>query len=115
MIAVIENANESLVAILAGAATVDPNFSLVWNGTGGPANPTGSLTDTTTKTLITGVNGQPRTVTSLEIYNGDASAAVVTVSKVVSGTSYPLTKTSIPAKGRLRWSKDGLEVVENGA
>lgn len=111
MIAVLQDSSDSIVAVLAAAvATTEPVYSVVWTGDGGPANPVGSFTGATSKTLLAGVT--PRQVESIEVYNRDTAAVSVTISKTTGGTTYPLVNVSIPVGGTLHWSQArGVEVL----
>lgn len=110
-ILVLQNSNESITAILAGAiTTTNPIYSVMWTGDGGPANPVGALTGATAKTLLTG--NSPRYVESLQIYNADSANITVILAKVVNGTSYNLLQRVLAAGDTLVWSqKEGATVI----
>ncbi len=110
-ILVLQNANESITAVLAGTiTTTNPIYSVMWNGDGGPANPVGALTGATAKTLLTG--NSPRYVESLQIYNADSASITATLAKVVNGTSYNLLQRVLAAGDTLVWSqKEGATVI----
>lgn len=110
-ILVLQNSNESITAILAGATTTtNPIYSVMWTGDGGPANPVGALTGATAKTLLTG--NSPRYVESLQIYNADSASITVTLAKVVNGTTYNLLQRVLAAGDTLVWSqKEGATVI----
>lgn len=109
-ILVLQNSSESITATLAGAiTTTNPIYSVMWTGDGGPANPVGSLTGATAKTLLT---GGIKLVESLQIYNADSASITVTLTKVVNGTSYNLLQKVLAAGDTLVWSqKEGAIVI----
>src|SRR4051812_36624340 len=84
-VANLQDANHSLTITLSGApTTTQPNYTVFWDGSGGPADAVGATTGSTAKTVLSGVAGGPRVVQSVQIYNADTVAVTATISKVIS-------------------------------
>lgn len=108
------NPGESLTAVLSGAAaTTDPSYAAVWreNGSDGINQPVGSLDGATAVTLIDAPTGRQRLVASVQIYNADTAPVTVTVSKLISGTSYTLASVVLAVGYTLVLAKDGPQIV----
>jgi len=113
-IVTLADANASLTLTLSGApSTTQPNYSVTWTGTGGPADSVGAATGATAATMLSGLAGGPRQVESVHIYNADSASITATVKKVVSGTGTTLLSATVPVAGSLRWSKlEGIKVLD---
>lgn len=112
MIAIL-NPNESLTAVMSGAAaTTNPTYSVVWRESANDARnqPVGSLSGATAVTLVSAPAGGQRIVESVQIYNGDTASVTVTISKVVSGTSYTLSSVVLAAGSTLKIDDQGIVV-----
>lgn len=107
--------SDSLTAVMSGAAaTTNPTYAAWWRERFGDFNqPVGSLNGTTAVTLVSAPSQGQRTVESIQVFNGDTAAVTVTIAKVVSGTSFTLAKSTIPAGGTLLVNAVGLRVVDS--
>lgn len=116
MLATLNGTGESLTAVLSSAITTNnPNYSVTYKSNGIPADAVGTLTGTTAKTLLAGIDGPARVVEAVHIYNADTVAVVVTLKKVVSAGTYSLVSVTIPVGGTLRWTQErGVELVTAG-
>lgn len=97
---VLNGTAESIVAVLAAAvATAQPVAEAAYADTPAAATVAGASTALNSATAATIVaapaSGFQRAVRSLSIYNRDTATVTVTVSKVVSGTTYPLAKVGL--------------------
>lgn len=108
--------NDSLTVAMSDAAdTTNPTYtSLYFKGDGGFVPTSGSLSGTTAVTLVpaasaTGMNR----LESLFICNVDAAAVTLTVSRVVSGTSYTLFVTTLAVSDTLIVDDSGYRVVDS--
>lgn len=110
MITILQDLNESLKAVLSGAASPAPSYSVDWVGNGGPANAVGSLNGTTAVTMLSG-GPNPKGVKEVRIYNRDDADITVTLSKQVGATNYILVKSVVGVGNMLRWSDEGVRVV----
>lgn len=104
--------NQSLTAVLSGAAaTTNPTYCATWRTAGSPSDevsqPVGSLAGATAVTLVSAPTDGQKIVESVQIYNGDTAAVVITFSKVTSGTGVTLFTYSIPVGYTLRWTEAG--------
>lgn len=108
--------NDSLTAVMSGAAaTTNPYYHATWaDSAGGMATQTtGSLSGATAVTAVAAPPAGQRTVSELVIYNVDTAAVTVTVSKVVSGTSYTLSVVTLQTLDTLMVDADGISVMDS--
>src|SRR5688572_11056916 len=99
MIAVL-SVGESLTSVMSGAAaTTNPTYAALWRESLAslPNQPVGSLSGATAVTIVSAPTHSQRLVELLQIFNSDSAAVTITVSKVVSGTSYTLAKATLQA------------------
>lgn len=107
--------NDSLTAVMSGAAaTTNPYYHAIWqDGVGQPTQSTGSLNGTTAATLVAAPPAAQRIMTEMSIYNVDTAAVTVTIAKVVSGTSYTITKVTLQTLDTLTIDQDGVSVTDS--
>lgn len=112
------NPGESLTAVMSGAAnSANPHYSAEWDRDepNDSNHVVGALAGATAVTLVS-VGSQEsgkKTVGSVRIYNADDAAVIVTLAKVVSGTSYTLAKITLQAADMLIFDERGLIVLDD--
>lgn len=115
MIAVL-NTTDSLTAVLSGAAaTTNPTYFADWReATGtGKNQATGTLNGATAVTLVAAPTIAQRIVDKLRVYNADSAAVVVTVAKLVSGTSYTMAVVTLQSSDTLTVDAQGVRVIDS--
>lgn len=116
MIAVLDGTAQSLKAVLAAApATTQPTYHLVQSGgNGAPKDFTGLLTGTTALALLSGeASVPPKVVNSLTVHNSDTAAVTLTLQKTAGGSTYQLTKVTLPSLATFVWDAAGQRVLDS--
>lgn len=109
------NATADTFRIVLGgaAATTEPTYSVLWEGTGGPAIAIGVTTGATAKTMLAGVDGsQPRSVKQVTLHNSDTAAVTATFTRVSGGTTYQVGKYTLPSLSTLCWTDNQVRVTD---
>lgn len=105
---------DSLTAVLSGAAaTTNPTYAAVVEAGGQALQPTGSLSGATAVSIVPAPSHGELQVKSLNIYNGDTAAVVLTIAKVISGTSYTLWAGTLQVGDTLRFDDHGPHVTDS--
>lgn len=113
MIAVL-NPSDSITAAMSGAAAAtNPTYMVDWQEANGEGfnQATSQLDGATAVTLVPAPTASQRYVSRLHIYNGDTAAVTVTITKIVSGTSYTVLTYTIGVGAVLRWTADGIDIL----
>ena len=106
---------ESLTAVLAGAVSAtQPTYSTIVKQGGRPEEKNGSLNSATAVTItVVPATGETEVV-SLNLYNGDSAAVVVTIKKVSGSNSYTLFSGTLQSGDTLRFDPGkGWHVVDS--
>lgn len=104
---------ESITAVMSGAqATTLPKALVEWLGRDGFHNDVVALNGVTAVTLLSAAAGNEYTFEGLSIYNVDTAAVTITISRVISGTSYTITKQTLQVGDTLVIDADGLTVTD---
>lgn len=109
------NATADTFRIVLGgaAATTEPTYSVLWEGTGGPAVAIGVTTGATAKTMLAGVTGeQPKSVKQVTLHNSDTAAVTATFTRVSGGTTYQVGKYVLPSLSTLNWTDTQVRVTD---
>src|SRR5687768_13543963 len=94
----------SLTLVMASAAnSVNPTYHVRYLKNGQLTESSGSLNGTTAVTAVPAALSQPHVLDLLTVYNGDDAAVIITLAKVVNGTSYTIAKSTLAATDTYRF------------
>lgn len=105
---------ESLTVVAdATATTTDPTYLASWSDEGSPDQQAGSLNGATAVEVAAAPGNGIRSIRSLMVYNADTVSAVITISKVVDGSSITIAKVTLLAGYTLIMNESGISVISD--
>lgn len=115
-VAILADGSSTLTAVLAAAVTTtNPAYSVISEIQGIAREENGFLNGVTAVTIAAqpSQGGDPKTITSVEIYNADTAACTVTVSKKVGSNSYGKSHLTLQPGDTLRMDTQGVYLITN--
>jgi hypothetical protein len=112
VISFLADKTSSLTAVLAGAVSANqPTFFVGSNVEGVPREEVGNLNSATAVTIAAAPAASAKSIDYIHICNTDTAAVVVTIAKMVGGTSYSMLTQTLQAGYALRMDASGIYQV----